>query len=806
MGEIWYRRHRSTFVLLVCLLAVLNLASCEHGAPQPSVPQQQGPQTERLKLPYPRDAAVYWTGGPHMQSNSPDFAGTYSVGKGSGLDFSNGGNFNVLAMASGRVVEVNTQDGKFGCSVTIESPSIEGYPDGIRLKYAHLDPNSREFRVLLDRFNRSNTFWVQQGTILGQAGNSGGQSTIHLHVELADSRGNPLEWGDGKLLVDGYRIYNYWVNEAGTEAYNYDGSAVRLAPGEDPQLLNASSFSYIDSNGQMRTPARVRVHPGFACKDPKKNCENPTNQINNDEGRTKFALVQRTYGFLPDTVSADAFSTPSTPVAIGPETPVIGSSTVLVFDTSGSMADLDQTGVTKLEAAIKAAINVLNVIAAENQDPLGARSQAGLVDFNETAQIRAPLSTDTAPALSALQQLYAVGGTGMPDGLRMAIDQLYVDTSGGKQIIILLTDGMPNIGLGGNYSNSADEVKQQVLELATRAGQRGICIYTVGFGIPGAIGLFSGEASIDEDFLRQVSASSGCGAYYNAQNAMDLAKVYLEIRHSSTGTILFQQSGQIAQDQELSIGTADVPDNQAQLLMTLNWPGSELIPILQDPDGENVDTTYPGAQISSADTIASIIVNLPKPGRWQIAVYGSDVPTGITSYYAALSVRPSGDAPDLALSEVNQLISSNEPISLDTTGPSAGIPVLLIILVVAVGSLSILYIHKTSHVRRPTERSYVLPKAQLVGIEGELRGQAFPIQRVPFLIGRGLACDLRLSEASVSRKHARVHYSQGSWFVQDMNSRHGTFVNGQRVTATRLKSGDRIAIGGTILLFHLDSG
>jgi hypothetical protein len=75
-----------------------------------------------LKLPYSKDATVYWTGGPHGYNQGGVFTGTYTAGEGSGLDFSmNDSPFEVLAMASGTVIEATCEGyGSLGCIVAIK--------------------------------------------------------------------------------------------------------------------------------------------------------------------------------------------------------------------------------------------------------------------------------------------------------------------------------------------------------------------------------------------------------------------------------------------------------------------------------------------------------------------------------------------------------------------------------------------------------------------------------------------------------------------------------------------------------------
>jgi hypothetical protein len=90
-----------------------------------------------------------------------------------------------------------------------------------------------------------------------------------------------------------------------------------------------------------------------------------------------------------------------------------------------------------------------------------------------------------------------------------------------------------------------------------------------------------------------------------------------------------------------------------------------------------------------------------------------------------------------------------------------------------------------------------LPAAALIGPKGERISV-----RDGFQIGRGSDCDLRLADRAVSRQHARIRYAGGGWFLQDLDSTGGTFVNGQRVAAVRLGPGDRIQIGPDTFIFH----
>lgn len=63
------------------------------------------------------------------------------------------------------------------------------------------------------------------------------------------------------------------------------------------------------------------------------------------------------------------------------------------------------------------------------------------------------------------------------------------------------------------------------------------------------------------------------------------------------------------------------------------------------------------------------------------------------------------------------------------------------------------------------------------------------------LVGRHHACDVVLDEPSVSRRHARLVFRDGSWILHDLKSTNGTLVNGVLVGRCALRPGDHLALG-----------
>jgi len=85
-------------------------------------------------------------------------------------------------------------------------------------------------------------------------------------------------------------------------------------------------------------------------------------------------------------------------------------------------------------------------------------------------------------------------------------------------------------------------------------------------------------------------------------------------------------------------------------------------------------------------------------------------------------------------------------------------------------------------------------------------GRVVPLGSDRVVIGRSRECDIRIDDGNVSRRHAELSREAAAgagWTVVDLGSTNGTEVNGRRIgRRTPLEDGDRIAIGGTELVFE----
>lgn len=91
--------------------------------------------------------------------------------------------------------------------------------------------------------------------------------------------------------------------------------------------------------------------------------------------------------------------------------------------------------------------------------------------------------------------------------------------------------------------------------------------------------------------------------------------------------------------------------------------------------------------------------------------------------------------------------------------------------------------------------------AYLTITQGEGEGKRVKLGDVPVTLGRSADCDFRLANRAVSRLHCRVWRDNSGYWVRDLNSTNKTYLNDRPVVEARLKDGDFISVGGTVVQF-----
>jgi pSer/pThr/pTyr-binding forkhead associated (FHA) protein len=82
--------------------------------------------------------------------------------------------------------------------------------------------------------------------------------------------------------------------------------------------------------------------------------------------------------------------------------------------------------------------------------------------------------------------------------------------------------------------------------------------------------------------------------------------------------------------------------------------------------------------------------------------------------------------------------------------------------------------------------------------------RVIPLTKDVTVIGRGQDCDLVLQDNNASRRHCQIRKWAGTYTIEDLQSKNGTFVNGMKMTSAQLGDGDLIAVGDQMLVFKKD--
>ncbi|MFI8577835.1 VWA domain-containing protein [Rossellomorea aquimaris] len=236
---------------------------------------------------------------------------------------------------------------------------------------------------------------------------------------------------------------------------------------------------------------------------------------------------------------------------------------MFVLDSSGSMYDNDPSGYRKI--ASKSFV-----------DALIEGDRAGVVDFDYTAKLLQPLTSDLNAVKSSIDRIDSSGGTDIGAGVRTANNHLIQNSSDDNiKMEILLTDGE------GSYSSS----------LTTQAKENNIIIYTVGLG-----------SGVDANLLSSIAQGTG-GQYFPVSSAEDLPSVFSRIS-GEVGDAVDTDGDGIPDNVELN----GWRDGSGKLHFTL--------PDNPDTDGDGLLDGEEGGTIKLTGVYGEYYLTTSDPNKW----------------------------------------------------------------------------------------------------------------------------------------------------------------------------------------------
>ena len=499
-------------------------------------------------------------------------------------------------------------------------------------------------------------------------------------------------------------------------------------------------------------------------------------------------------------------------------------SAVLVLDVSGSMEGSPI-------AQVKDTVSRLSTI-------LGDEDALGVVAFSTGARTVAPIRRlDDNAAQRALQQaidpLIAAGYTNISAALSHAALLFSPRAADERQLILLLSDGQPNVG-----TQSASGLAAEVALIKSR----GIALSTLGFG-----------PEHNEDLLLNLSDTGG-GRYAFVKDPLLAGPSFAralgaqrDVVAENVSLVLAPLAGveiqRVLGDARTSYGEGGLRVQLADLLL------GEVINVV-------VEIKVQAPRELSRCKLLRATIHGQSPSS-----QGSAAPFAL-SEEVAVDVMPEGDCPrELEVEELAVMAGAAElrqkarGFADQRNFPAAagclkqaekallavhgGVPpdgsalrdvyeTILDDLQVAERAPSpaeysvlrkaqldqqtfITGINRASPNLTPSAQHMVIklrnthgvvPRARLLCIEGQDRGRSYDLP-AECRIGRGGDNHVILAEPGATRRHALIQWIGRGFVAHDLGSSNGTFVNGQHIVDDRvLKDGDVIAIGKTRLRFE----
>lgn len=468
---------------------------------------------------------------------------------------------------------------------------------------------------------------------------------------------------------------------------------------------------------------------------------------------------------------------------------------VLVLDTSGSMQGDPIAHVLRSSELVAELLN--------------ERDRLGVVTFADDAQVRSGLiAMDNAGRDRMrvnLRDVHADGSTNMHAGIGAAAALLLTAPPGLRRVMVVLSDGQPNIGLA-----SASDLADYVRGL-------GVAVSSLGFGL-----------HHDENVLDAI-ATAGSGRYAYIPDPV-IARVELARAALAHGGIIADQLAlqiklgkgvelvQVVPKSQLRIGAdgvattlGDVFVDEGRMVafeLNLSSPTGRLAEIVvtgRAPDGTQ------HREVATLD----VDINTGAP-VWDRDALGDIVIAQADAARADARGQADRGAFPAAATILRQLVGRIDAIEGFVPNDGSVLAELREQLIDEAAN----YEKKSTASERIHQRKAAMayksgtpmgtPRAarvqadvlaNLVGVSGPVAQQRYELMQ-DNSIGRSTSADIQVDHGSLSRVHTRIVYVGGNYVLQDMGSTNGSQVNDAPVSSHTLSDGDIVKLGVAVFRFE----
>ncbi len=417
-----------------------------------------------------------------------------------------------------------------------------------------------------------------------------------------------------------------------------------------------------------------------------------------------------------------------------------GISILLAIDTSSSMNG------KPLKDSKKAALTFI--------EKMGDFDGAAIITFDDDVKLVQAFTKDKIELADSIESIKDTGNyTSLYDGIYESISE-FVGNVSGRRALIVLTDG--------------EDTKSNLTldDCIALAKKQNVCVYTIGFG-----------ENVVLKPLARISKLSGGRNLYTPEPGT-LSNIYLNISE--------QLKNQYAVRYESKLFHAD--SGKTELLIKLNYNGI----VKKDGISFEIPADYTISGKREQNFInSSLFMKIIFIGTGLLALVllilivrrlkskkicpncGNEMKNDWTECLFCLPERKSEvkhAADDPAKNETMRIKSIQ---SSDTEKDGGTVRLNL----------------------RPRELAYLIIK------EGSGKGRQYQLNQGITTIGRDSGNDIILDDESLSRDHAKIRQENGIFYIRDLATTNGTFVNNENIVDKKLKDNDVITIGNVIFSF-----